>query len=474
MKRAIALSSVLLAALLAHPGCGGKAAPPAPPPAPPAPLVLTLAPTAATAASDPVLDLPTGSRLVVVDPAAPGAAPRALSEGLESAGDARLSPDGTRVLFTARERADAPWAVWTCRLDGGERRAALAGPADVLSGAWLPDGRIVAMSALGRPSGAPGFPRAYGLVVGAGDGTAGRRITFGAGLDLDPALLPDGRIVYVAWRPAASEGGAGSASGAFALWTVHSDGSGADLYHDPGAALAMVRRPRPAADGRVAYLAGADAQHLAPRLTDARLPLQASTPLAGVGAGLRSVEPFGAGFLLASASGSALLTVGGTAPNLGSVAAGGVRHAVAAAPGRRPQGHLSVVDETKATGQLLLVDARPAGATAAQRLRVWTWTPPDAEVGGRPGRALGEAPLQSDGSVFAVVPADVPLLLEVLDADGRALSRTHTPIWVRPNESRGCVGCHEDRDLAPPNRRPLAVRAAPRDLTLPPPTEAPR
>ncbi len=63
------------------------------------------------------------------------------------------------------------------------------------------------------------------------------------------------------------------------------------------------------------------------------------------------------------------------------------------------------------------------------------------------------------------MPANVPLLLDLLDAEGRTLVKTVTPVWVRPNETRGCVGCHEDPATAPPNRRPLAVLSDPVDLT---------
>jgi hypothetical protein len=36
------------------------------------------------------------------------------------------------------------------------------------------------------------------------------------------------------------------------------------------------------------------------------------------------------------------------------------------------------------------------------------------------------------------------------------------------NENRGCIGCHEDRELSPPNRLVSAVIEPPVDLVLPP------
>ena len=56
---------------------------------------------------------------------------------------------------------------------------------------------------------------------------------------------------------------------------------------------------------------------------------------------------------------------------------------------------------------------------------------------------VGYAPVEPDGSVRIKVPADVPLGLDVLDADGRRLSARHEHwLQVRPGEVRECNGCH--------------------------------
>ena len=58
---------------------------------------------------------------------------------------------------------------------------------------------------------------------------------------------------------------------------------------------------------------------------------------------------------------------------------------------------------------------------------------------------LGYAPVEPDGSFKLHVPADVPLALSIIDAEGRAI-QTHTNwIQVRPGERRTCDGCHSPR-----------------------------
>ena len=84
-------------------------------------------------------------------------------------------------------------------------------------------------------------------------------------------------------------------------------------------------------------------------------------------------------------------------------------------------------------------------------------------------RVVGEAPVASDGSFFVKVPADTVLHLQVVDENGMALQDALTWIWVRPNEHRTCVGCHERRSQPPLlDSVPLAATAGPVDLTTPP------
>jgi hypothetical protein len=71
---------------------------------------------------------------------------------------------------------------------------------------------------------------------------------------------------------------------------------------------------------------------------------------------------------------------------------------------------------------------------------------------------LGEAAVEEDGSFYIAVPPDQPVRFEVLDASGRMVREQKSWIWARSGEEHGCVGCHEDRAVAPENRWPIALR----------------
>ncbi len=82
-------------------------------------------------------------------------------------------------------------------------------------------------------------------------------------------------------------------------------------------------------------------------------------------------------------------------------------------------------------------------------------------------RILGESPVEDDGSFNVQVPADIPIEVQLLDADGIALKSSGW-IWVKNNEPRGCIGCHEDPELVPQNRLMKAITKPSVLLTLPP------
>jgi len=272
------------------------------------------------------------------------------------------------------------------------------------------------------------------------DGSAARMVTTGNGAPSDPAWLPDGRILY-------------------------SDRPGPAEQARPGVRALFTFDPAAGAPERLTYGFHRDVR---PTLRDDGLvwferitpPDDANSP--GV---LMTIRPDGTGFSLspepsrppdgiADPSGIAL-------PDGYSIVA------------RRPTGPhpappmlTSVVDTGRRTGTLLCLDVRasrlasiaslPSDAIAAVRVSVI-----EGEASSGPGSFLVDAPVHADGSFFVEVPADTPLRLTLIGRSGEPLASLDSGVWVRPNENRGCIGCHEERDRVPENRAPLAVQGPP-------------
>lgn len=62
---------------------------------------------------------------------------------------------------------------------------------------------------------------------------------------------------------------------------------------------------------------------------------------------------------------------------------------------------------------------------------------------------LGTVPIAADGSFNIEVPADMPLALQAIDAEGRSELNEMSWMYVRPGERRSCIGCHQPREAAP-------------------------
>ena len=80
-------------------------------------------------------------------------------------------------------------------------------------------------------------------------------------------------------------------------------------------------------------------------------------------------------------------------------------------------------------------------------------------------RVLGTVPVDEDGSAYFTAPADRFLYFQTLDAQGRMVQSMRSGTLVRPGETVGCVGCHDERQTTvPPGRRPTALTRAPSRL----------
>lgn len=454
MIRGACFAAVAAVPILA--GCGGPGASAS------RPVAVTVVPLAtAGGLPEPRIRYPEASSLERFDLKRPGEPSQALSAGMAAAGGASVSVDGRTLAFVGRQPGER-FGVWTSDPEGRERQRLSGAPEGAGSVAWLPDGRLVIAAPVDGPPPLAGMSAAWALHVLAPGEAAARRITFGAS-ELDPAVLADGRIVYSQWQP----GGDGRLEGgSFSLFTVHPDGTGAAPLHGYHGGARLKLLPRQSGAGDLFFVAGDAVGNLALRGMDWRDPAGPSRALELPGARAAASEPAAAGELLVAGqepSGASTLWLldpanGEQVPALAARNGASFVHAVEIAPRARPQGHLSMVDPERSEGLLLCIDARPPHLPHARQVRL------SAAAADGKGRQLGEMPLADDGSFFAVVPADLPLVLDLLDADGRVLMTTETPIWVRPKEVRACVGCHESALTAPPNRRPLAVLAEPVDL----------
>lgn len=81
-------------------------------------------------------------------------------------------------------------------------------------------------------------------------------------------------------------------------------------------------------------------------------------------------------------------------------------------------------------------------------------------------RLLGTVPVEEDGSAIFKIPANTPVSLQPLDAEGRAVQWMRSWLTGMPGEVVSCVGCHEDQNTIPVPKRVLASTRKPHELKV--------
>jgi hypothetical protein len=341
------------------------------------------------------------------------------------------------------------------------------------------------------------------------DGSLVARLTFNPSDDVDPFLQQDGRLIFSSWQRRTLDRGV---PGRIALFGINQDGTDLALFSgDEGRRIKYM--PCVTAGGLAVFIEPFNptwdrAGGLS--MVTVRRPLHSYRAITREQDGLfHSPSPLPDGTILVSrrpADGSGSHGVYRMDPASGRrtlIFDDPARHDVQArllAPRSEPDGRSTSVfvptgdvdDPTTAShtprnpmGKLYCLNAHisdldpkvwaPEGMI--RRVRVLEGVPRKAGNGESTDlsgiapllqrRILGEAPVDVDGSFNLQVPADIPIELQLLDADGVSL-RSCGWIWVKNNEPRGCIGCHEDGELAPQNRLASALTRPSIQLTLPP------
>ena len=206
------------------------------------------------------LSLGEGGRLVLVSPSGKA---RVLTRGFASAADPEVSFDGKTVLFAGRKAQGDPWCVWEMPLaDTGAVRKVTCGS----SGARQPVYQStiytitpksvepwVQVAFVGEN---PGERNEAGSAANTSlwscrtDGSALRRLTYNLSNDVDPVILPDGRMVYAGWLRTSEKGGP---EGRVPLLGVNLDGTDYQVYAgDQG--LRVKQSPAPTTKGLVVFV----------------------------------------------------------------------------------------------------------------------------------------------------------------------------------------------------------------------------
>ena len=436
-----------------------------------------------------------GSRIVLL---ARHGSPAVLTPEFAAAADPSVSFDGKRILFSGKRTAQDTWDIWEMDPDGKNKRQITRGFGNCREPEYLARSSItppdfdnkvrwitfISDAAGTYQEGRPEFATslyAASLEPVEGRGSVTRRTTFNLSSDFSPTVLQDGRVLFTSRQKYANS------PEKFPLLAANWDGTGLNLFcgTDQGAYFKTMACEMP--DRTLVFVESANPTDSGGRLARVsfRRPLHSYDPLSrGTGLYLYP-HPAPDGTLVVSfSSGKESYGIylfdfekGMPGEQIFDDPKWEDLDAQAVVPRPEPQGLISAVVDSLTWGHLhclsvyesnmpevkairkgdvkrvRFVEGVPASATEQRRS-------PSQPIPDAGTRLLGEAPVEPDGSFFVEVPADTPFLMQLLDEKGKVLETMPRWIWVRRGTSRGCIGCHENKELAPENRVSDAVRKA--------------
>ena len=400
------------------------------------------------------------ARIVSIDQNLADRQPVLLTDEFYSARSPEISIDGKKMLFTARKNQGDKWQIWEINLKNLKSRLVTSFKDNCIDPAYLPNGRII-FSKLTPDSDSNGANAIYSCNA---DGSDIKQSTFNPDAYRALTVLQDGRLMAISRQLDSDEMEE-------AFMVLRPDGTKNELFYEGEDGSSLESRMRETGDGKLIFIESdeQDPDHGNVISLNYKDPFHSYKNItSGLEGDFKSVYPMKSGKYLvsyrkSSAERYGLYEFDPENKSLGKAISSSqdfdAAEIVAFEHNEQPRKLPSEVDMGVKTGLILCQDInfhgfQPSGEVSdmskASKIRII----------GRDS-VLGEVDVENDGSFYLKVIADTPFRLETVDDKGHAVGEICDWIYLRPNERRGCVGCHESQEVVPENKVSLAVKHAP-------------
>lgn len=400
------------------------------------------------------------SRIMALDPENLGTAPKALTEGFFSACAPQISYDGKQMLFAAQKKQNELWQIWEMNLENLEIRQITSSKENCIDPAYLPDGSLVFSKFMKNDTVKTG----HALFTCNRDGSEIRQITYNPHSYFASAVLQDGRILTISRQlyPDQKDG---------MFMVLRPDGTKQELFYQGLKGSDLHSRGWETNNGKVIFIESDKSNLQGGNLISINYsrPLHSRVNLSsGIEGEFYSISQLKSGKLLVSYRSSkdepyGLYEFDAENRMLGKAVYEGadynILEAVAVEKTKRPKKLPSEVDLGVKTGLLLCQDINFTEIKSIDKASS-TSKATKIEIMGIDA-SLGTVDVEEDGSFYLKVLADTPFRIKTIDQGGEVVNGPGSWMYLRPNERRGCVGCHEDNEQIPENRQPLSVKKDP-------------
>jgi hypothetical protein len=399
------------------------------------------------------------AQIIALDPDNPESL-SVLTDEFYSACFPEISYDGKYMLFAAQKNEGGLWQIWEMDLGNLKSREVIPLNENCIDPAYLPGERLVFTKLTENDT----VKLAHCLYTCNLDGSTLRQITFSPHASFATAVLQDGRLLAISRQLLPNPGDP-------MLVVSRPDGTKADMFYKGEEGSVFVNRVRETSEGKIIFIEAGINSELSGNVVsiDYNRPLHTRVNLtADISGSFYSVLPVRSGKFLVSfrksdAERYMLYEFDPEKQSLGQVLYQNpdydIIDVVEAGKYDRPRKLPSEVDLKVKTGLLLCQDINFMGFQSTLN-NPGTPKAHMIEVLGVDS-TYGVVNVAEDGSFYLKILADLPFQIQILDEDSSVLYGPCSWLWLRPNERRGCVGCHENPELVPVNRIPLAVRRDP-------------
>lgn len=402
--------------------------------------------------------------LVALDPFKPSSKVLKLTEDFYSARSPEVSYDGKHILFAGQKSEDEPWQIWEMDLRKRKSRQLTFSSGNSVDPAYLPGNMFVFSNYLRGDS----LRSEHALFTCNTDGKNLKRITFNPHTYFASSVLRDGRIITISRQvyPAKDE---------TEMMVMRPDGTKSELFYKGKKGSQILSRPWETGSEMIVFTESPEAGSGPGKIISVKYnrPLSSRTELTQSSSGdYRTVFPLKKGMLLVTFRPDENGQFGLYEFDPGKMSVGNLIYsepgkeiieAVEVAVHERPRKLPSEVDPGVKTGLLLCQNINVTGMTSPETGFAFPHADRIEVIG--IDSSLGVVEVEGDGSVYLKLAADMPFRIRTMDKNGKTVNGPGGWYWLRPNERRGCIGCHEDNEMVPANRYAKAVSKDP--VTIP-------